>query len=83
VCLWREHGDAAWQHGAITFPSDGDDGAGRLFGLLTDGTPEAFQDWARDYHEMPIDLEAVRHIYAGRPLVTGVLKRIHAFDRVR
>jgi hypothetical protein len=77
VCLWREHGDAAWQHGAITFPGNGDDGADWLFALLTDGVPEAFQNWAQDYHEMPIDLDAVQHIYAGRPLTADVVTALN------
>lgn len=73
VCLWREHRDTGWQHGDIAFPPEGDDGADWLFTLLTDRTPEAFQDWAQDYYAMPIDLDAVRHVYAGQPLTTSVV----------
>ena len=62
VCLWREHGDTAWRHGEIEFP--GDDGADWMFGLLTDGTPEAYQKWARDYYETPVDLAVVRRAFA-------------------
>ncbi|MBE1496034.1 hypothetical protein H4696_003134 [Amycolatopsis lexingtonensis] len=77
VSLWREHGDTAWRHGTITFPGNGDDGADWLFALLTDGTPEAFRDWAQDYHEMPIDLDAVRHVYAGQPLTADVVTALN------
>ncbi|WP_328615574.1 hypothetical protein OHS18_01255 [Amycolatopsis sp. NBC_00355] len=77
VCLWREHGDTAWRHGDITFPDRGDDGAGWLFALLTDGTAEAFREWARDYYERPIDLDAVRHFYAGRPLTADVVTALN------
>lgn len=73
VCLWREHGDTAWRHGDVDFPGDGDDGADWMFALLTDGTPEAYQKWARDYYEMPVDLGAVRHVYAGQPLTAEVV----------
>jgi hypothetical protein len=73
VCLWREHRDTAWRHGVIDFPRDGDDGADWLFGLLTDRTPEAFRDWAQDYYALPIDLDAVRHVYAGQPLTASVV----------
>ncbi|WP_103352266.1 hypothetical protein [Amycolatopsis sp. CA-128772] len=73
VCLWREHRDTGWQHGEIAFPDNGDDGADWLFALLTDGTPEAFRDWAQDYYERPIDLDAVRHVYAGQPVTAGVV----------
>ncbi|MEV4052009.1 hypothetical protein AB0J55_12580 [Amycolatopsis sp. NPDC049688] len=77
VCLWREHADTAWRHGTIEFPPDGDDGAGWLFALLTDRTPEAFQDWAQDYYETPVDLGAVRHFYAGQPLTPAVVTALN------
>lgn len=77
VCLWREHHDTAWRHGIIGFPGNGDDGADWLFALLTDRTPEAFRDWARDYYETPIDLDAVRHVYAGRPLTADVVTALN------
>ncbi|WP_410566856.1 hypothetical protein [Amycolatopsis sp. cmx-4-61] len=77
VCLWREHGDRGWKHGTITFPAHGDDGADWLFGLLTDGTPEAFQEWAQDYYETPVGLDAVRHVYAGRPLSADVVSALN------
>ncbi|WP_053733801.1 hypothetical protein [Nocardia sp. NRRL S-836] len=79
VCLWREHGDTAWRHGDIDFP-DGHhdpDGADWLFTLLTDRTPEAFQDWARDYYDTPVDLDAVRHVYAGLPLTADVVTALN------
>jgi hypothetical protein len=78
VCLWREHADTAWRHGVIAFPDDGDDGADWLFALLTDGTPEAYQDWAQDYYERPVDLAAVRHIYAGQPLTANVVTALNS-----
>ncbi|QFZ19000.1 hypothetical protein [Saccharothrix syringae] len=77
VCLWREHTDDAWRHGEIDFPGGDQDGADWLFSLLTDGTPEAFQDWARDYYERPVDLAAVRHVYAGRPLTADVVAALN------
>ena len=75
VCLWREHGDTAWRHGDIAFPAgDQDqDGADWLFALLTDRTPEAFREWAQDYYGEPVDLDAVRHVYAGRPLTADIV----------
>lgn len=78
VCLWREHHDAGWRHGAVAFPDDGDDGADWMFALLTDRTPEAFRDWAQDYYEKPIDLDAVRHVHAGRPLTAKVVTALNS-----
>jgi hypothetical protein len=77
VCLWREHGDTAWRHGDVDFPGGDDDGADWMFALLTDRRPEAYQDWAQDYYEMPVDLDAVRHVYAGRPLTEDVVTALN------
>ncbi|MEV0676037.1 hypothetical protein AB0I60_05880 [Actinosynnema sp. NPDC050436] len=77
ACMWRESADASWQHGGINFPGGDQDGADWLFGLLTDGTPEAFQDWAEDYYERPVDLGAVRHLYATRPLTAQVVTALN------
>ncbi len=52
--------------------------AGRLFALLSDGTPQEFRDWAQDYYEMPIDLGAVRHIYVGQPLTANVVTALNS-----
>ncbi|EPD55313.1 hypothetical protein [Streptomyces sp. HGB0020] len=82
VCMWREPGDDGWRAGtAIDFPDgeSGDpDGAGRLFRLLVDRSPEAFQQWAEDYYEVPVDLEAVRHVFASRPLTEGVVRALNS-----
>ncbi|KDN22005.1 hypothetical protein [Amycolatopsis rifamycinica] len=77
ACLWRENHDTGWRHGVVDFPEHGDDGADWLFALLTDPTPEAFQDWARDYYATPIDLDAVRHVYAGRPVTASVVTALN------
>jgi hypothetical protein len=44
------------------------DGASRLFAFLVDRSPEAFWRFAEDYHEVRVDLKAVRDVYALRPL---------------
>lgn len=79
VCLWREAGDARWRHGTFDHP-DGDtraDGASYLFGLLTDVTPAAFVDFATDYYERVVDLDAVRHVFALRPLDEAVVTALN------
>ncbi|WP_285499423.1 hypothetical protein [Actinokineospora sp. NBRC 105648] len=78
VCLWREHTDDRWHHGEIDFPGDGDDGADWLFSPLADGTPEAFQEFAQDYYETSVDLAAVRHVYALRPLTDEVVGKLNS-----
>ncbi|MFD8408414.1 MULTISPECIES: hypothetical protein [Streptomyces] len=75
ACLWRVVDDDRWRAGTIEFPEDGEDsdGADWLFQLLVTGTPESYQEWAEDHFEIPVDLEAVRHIYALRPLTDDVI----------
>mgnify|MGYP006951091461 FL=1 len=81
ACIWREAGDDSWRTGAIDFPyrqMDDSDGADYLFQLLVDRSPEAFQQWAEDYYEVPVDLEAVRHVLASRPLTEAVVRSLNA-----
>jgi hypothetical protein len=56
-CLWRRNHDPAWQTGPITYPDvPYADGAGDLLHLLVDRRPAAYQAWAQDYYERPVDL---------------------------
>jgi hypothetical protein len=78
--LWREAGDDRWRVGEIDHPDgEGDpDGAAYLFGMLTDPSPEAFRRFAEDYYEVPVDLGAVRHVHALRPLTREVIATLNA-----
>ncbi|MFF7278743.1 hypothetical protein [Streptomyces griseorubiginosus] len=81
ACLWREAGDSAWSAGSIDFPdgqTDDPDGANCLFQLLVDRSPVAFQQWAQDYYEVPVDLEAVRHVLSSRPLTDEVVRALNS-----
>ncbi|MEU1407826.1 hypothetical protein ABZ471_36810 [Streptomyces sp. NPDC005728] len=81
ACMWRETGDDVWKTGTIDFP-DGEaedpDGAGYLFRLLVDRSPEAFQRWAEDYYEVPVAVEAVRHVLSSRPLTDEVVSALNS-----
>ncbi|MFG3000292.1 hypothetical protein [Streptomyces sp. NPDC048340] len=81
ACIWRETGDDVWRTGTIDFPETaaGDpDGAGCLFQLLADRSAEAFQRWAEDYYETPVDLEAVRHVFDSRPLTDTIVNALNS-----
>ncbi|MCG5217757.1 hypothetical protein [Streptosporangium sp. KLBMP 9127] len=80
ACLWREIGDDRWRVGEIDYPdgTNDPDGAVGLFSLLMEPSPEAFQRFAEDYYEVSIDLEAVRHVYALRPLTQAVVSVLNA-----
>ncbi|WP_418955234.1 hypothetical protein [Streptomyces tritici] len=78
--LWRGSGDERWQHGEVAFPSgyDDPDGAGHLFRLLVDPSPVAFQRFAEDYYEVPVDLARVSEVYALRPLDQELVSALNA-----
>lgn len=81
ACMWRQAGDDRWQAGTIVFPEDATedpDGAAYLFQLLVDRSPEAFQRWAEDYYEIPVDLAAVRHVFSSRPLTEEVVRSLNS-----
>ncbi|GAA4621868.1 hypothetical protein GCM10023196_011900 [Actinoallomurus vinaceus] len=81
VCLWRRHDDPAWSAGDIDFPEadrTGDpDGADWMFGLLAEGTPEAYRAYAEDYFEVVLDPADVRHVFEHRPLTADLVRRIN------
>ncbi|MDH6516501.1 MULTISPECIES: hypothetical protein [unclassified Streptomyces] len=81
ACMWREAGDGGWRTGAIDFPegrTDDPDGADFLFELLVERSAEAFQEWAQDCYEVPVDLEAVRHVFSSRPLTAEVVRALNS-----
>ncbi|MFG2589177.1 hypothetical protein [Streptomyces sp. NPDC048438] len=79
ACLWREVGSEHWQAGEIDFPENSadPDGSGWMFHLLVAPSPEEFRRFAEDYYEIPVDLDAVRHVYALRPLTQEVVTALN------
>ncbi|MEV6287155.1 hypothetical protein [Kribbella sp. NPDC051770] len=70
VAFWRTPADDRWVSGPVA-PS-GDDGAERLFGVLTEG-PDGYLPLAEDRYEVALDLDAIRHVYALMPLTEYVV----------
>ncbi|MEE1821642.1 hypothetical protein PUR61_05445 [Streptomyces sp. BE20] len=68
VCAWRESGASEWRCGPVEFAPDESDGADWLFGLLVDGSPDAYVSFAEDYFERAVDREAVAAVLQGAPL---------------
>ncbi len=77
VVLWREAHDPGWSCGDVQMPPDEPDqfgdGADDLFALLSDGRPEAYQEYAQEYFGQEVDLWAVRKCYDLRPLTRAVV----------
>ena len=79
VVFWRGTADEVWSCGDLELPDPGadPDGADRLFELLADHRPEAYQQFARDHHGVEADANAVRHVYALRPLTRSVVTALN------
>ncbi len=77
VVFWRETSDTAWRAGPVEIPESDGDGTGHLFHVLAAGTPEAYAEFAGDYYERDVDLDAVRHVFALRPLTEAVVKALN------
>lgn len=77
-CIWRRYTDSGWRTGPVEFPPDEPDadGSSELLKDL-DGRPESYRSWAADYYDRVVDLGAVEHIYAHRPLTTAVVARLN------
>lgn len=84
ICFWRGSTDSSWATGPIELPADKPftDGADPLFEILADGRPEAYLTFAEDYHEVALDLEAVRHVYALMPLTEYVVTSLNPNRRL-
>ncbi|WP_189186825.1 hypothetical protein [Streptomyces albiflavescens] len=80
VCFWREQADTVWKSGAVApLPEGVEDGCSAewLFDVLLDGRPEAYQRFAEEYYEVAVDVTAVRHVYALRPLTQSVVSLLN------
>jgi hypothetical protein len=76
--IWRRNHDPAWQTGLIRYPdSPYADGAGELLHLLVDPRPAAYQAWAEDYYQRPVDLAAVARVYDLQPLTPRLVAALN------
>lgn len=73
--LWRERGDLTWQ----ARPEDGDEA---MFGLLADGSPEAYHRFAQDYFEVTLDLAAVARVFSHEPLTHELVQALTLYARI-
>ena len=77
-CIWRCYIDAAWQCGVSNFPEGNDpDGSEEMLKILN-GDPATYKEFARDYYEVEIPLDAVEHIYANLPLTESFVRSLNA-----
>ena len=81
-CIWRKYSDSKWQTGKIEFPDEKDpDGSEDLLFML-DGNPNTYQQWANEYYEKDIPLDAVKAIYEHKPLTQQLVSSLNSERRI-
>ena len=76
-CIWHMVNDPSWQCGKIEFPNGKDpDGSEELLAIL-DGKPETYQAWSEGYYEHPVNLDAIKQIYAHKPLTHSLVTELN------
>jgi hypothetical protein len=58
------------------------DGSEQMLKTLN-GDPPAYKEFARDYYEVEIPLDAVEHIYANLPFTKGVVQSLNVSLNMR
>jgi hypothetical protein len=77
-CIWRAAEEDCWKTGTISFPEGDDpDGSGWMLSIL-DGSPVTYKEWAEEYFDRPINLEAIEQIYGGVMLTRGLVGELNS-----
>lgn len=76
-CAWRLSSAKAWARGPVEFPVGTDpDGSADLLHLL-DCKPESYVQFAADYFEKDVPVEAVGALYAHEPLTAALVRELN------
>lgn len=78
-CYWRRNCDNEWHSGKIKFPANvgADPDGSRTMLKILDGKPKTYVDYAREYFDLEIAEEDVKHVYQLKPLNAELLIRLH------
>ncbi len=68
-CYWRKSGDSSWSN---VGGGPDDDGANDLLALLVSG-PSGYKEWAEEYFEVVVSLDAVAALFAHEPLDDSII----------
>jgi hypothetical protein len=75
--ICRTYDDNQWRTGSISYPlGDDPDGSAWMLAIL-DGNPVSYQRWAANYYKRPVNLLAVEHIYANKPLTNEIVHSLN------
>lgn len=76
-CLWCLANDIRWASGNIDFPNGDDpDGSLKLL-LMLDGNPNTYAQFAREYYERELQVEAVTLLYDHVPLGVELMTQLN------
>lgn len=76
-CIWRRNTDEAWQTGLVDYPDEEDPDGSEYLLFVLNGDPATYQEFAEQYYECSIDLEAVSNVYQHLPLTTEIVKTLN------
>ena len=81
-CIWRKYSDSQWQTGKIKYPDAAFvDGSEDILFML-DGSPKTYQQWANEYYEKDVPLDAVKAVYEHKPLTQQLVSRLNSERRI-
>jgi hypothetical protein len=76
-CIWRRTEGAVWERGPLEFSKGDDpDGSAQLLQHL-DGLPETCRDFAAEYYERDVALDAVSAIYRHESLTEALVRSLN------
>lgn len=76
-CFWRTSTDDGWSEGDIERPGgDYVDGARELLGVVASCDPRAYAEYAQEYFERDVRVDAVERVYALEPLTRELVREL-------
>ena len=76
-CIWCRAEGALWERGPVEFSKGDDpDGSAQLLRHL-DGLPETYRDFATEYYERDVALDAISAIYRHEPLTEALVSSLN------
>ena len=83
-CIWHRYGDTKWQVGTISYQNGSPDPDGSV-ALLSrfNGLPTTYREWAEDYYECDVDIEAVSSVFRHERLTSKLVRRLKSTATLR
>jgi hypothetical protein len=76
-CVWRTAEDSGWRCGRIAYPEGEDPGGSEDLLWMLDGDPVTYQEFAEEYYERTVSVEAVLRIYDHAVLTESLARQLN------